>query len=402
MHYRFIMMTVTCRASVAALLGVLCAVGCARVPKRTPLPAALSATAAIPGSPGTRFWGDAVPPEARQWFRMTPEEIAEHYSGIVGRPHAYLAISGGGGDGAFGAGLLNGWSESGNRPEFTIVTGISTGALIAPFAFLGREYDDELKVLYTTTSTKDVLKMRGAFAPFIRDAVASSKPLQDLLEHYITEDVRRAIAAEHRKGRRLLIGTTNLDAGRPVTWDLGAIASSGDAGSLKLMRTVLLASASIPAVFPPVLMQVTANGRTYDELHVDGGVTSQVFLFPVSLDWRRSKEKLNVQGTPAVYVIRNAQLDPRWVPVKNRFVPIALRSASSLVRTQGMGDLYRIYLQSQRYGLAFHLAFVPDTFKAVAEEEFDTAYMKDLFELGFKMGMTEAVWKAAPPKLLIQ
>lgn len=395
-----VVVTIRFRASVTVLLAFLVTVGCARVPKRTPLPAALSAAAAIPGSPGTRFWGDAAPPEARQWFRMTPEEIAEHYSGIVGRPHAYLAISGGGGDGAFGAGLLNGWSESGSRPEFTIVTGISTGALIAPFAFLGSDYDDKLKVLYTTTSTKDVLKMRGAFAPFIRDAVASSKPLQDLLERYITEDVREAIAAEHRKGRRLLIGTTNLDAGRPVIWDLGAIASSGDAESLKLMRTVLLASASIPAAFPPVLMQVTANGRTYDELHVDGGVTSQVFLFPVSLDWRRTKEALEVKGTPAVYVIRNAQLDPRWMTVKNRFVPIALRSASSLVRTQGVGDLYRIYLQTQRQGLAFHLAFIPDTFNRVAEEEFDTGYMKELFDLGFKMAMSTNVWKSAPPKLL--
>jgi len=164
----------------------------------------------------------------------------------------------------------------------------------------------------------------------------------------------------------------------------------------------LLASASIPAVFPPVLMQVTAEGTTYDELHVDGGVTSQVFLFPVSLDWRRTKEKLRVQGTPAVYVIRNAQLDPRWMPVKNRFVPIALRSASSLVRTQGLGDLYRIYLQSRRYGLAFHLAYIPDTFDCVANEEFDTGYMQALFELGYKMGMSANPWKPAPPKLLNQ
>jgi len=383
-----------------------CLVGCrssVRAGPQTHSASRLSAAAAIPGTPGVRYWGDEVPPDAQRWFEATPDEIAERYSGIVGRPHAYLAMSGGGGDGAFGdgafgdgafgdgafgAGLLNGWSEAGNRPEFTIVAGISTGALIAPFAFLGPEFDDELKVIYTTTSTKDILKMRGKFAPFIRDAAASSKPLQELLARYITEDVRSAIATEHRKGRRLLIGTTNLDAGRPVIWDLGAIANASDSESLNLMRRVLLASASIPAAFPPVLMQVKTNGNTYDELHVDGGVTSQVFLFPVSLDWRQTKEKLQVQGTPAVYVIRNAQLDPRWMEVKNRFVPIIMRSASSLVRTQGVGDLYRIYLQSERYGLAFHLAFIPNTFSRVANEEFDTGYMQELFELGFKMGMS--------------
>jgi len=391
-------------ASVTVLLAVLLSTGqaCVRVPKRTALPAKLLDTATIPGTPAIRYWGDEIPPDAERWFNATADEIAERYAGIVGQPHAYLAISGGGGDGAFGAGLLNGWSAAGTRPEFTIVTRISTGALIAPFAFLGPEFDDELKVLYTTTRTKDVLKMRGFLAPFIRDAVASSKPLEDLLERYISEDVQSAIAAEHHKGRRLLIGTTNLDAGRPMIWDLGAIASAGDSESLDLIRRVLLASASIPAVFPPVLMQVTAEGTTYDELHVDGGVTSQVFLFPVSLDWRRTKEKLRVQGTPAVYVIRNAQLDPRWMPVKNRFVPIALRSASSLVRTQGLGDLYRIYLQSRRYGLAFHLAYIPDTFDCVANEEFDTGYMQALFELGYKMGMSANPWKPAPPKLLNQ
>jgi hypothetical protein len=205
------------RASVTVLLAVLLSAGqgCVRVPKRTALPASLLDAAAIPGTPDIRYWGDEVPPAAERWYNATADEIAERYSGIIGRPHAYLAISGGGGDGAFGAGLLNGWSKAGTRPQFTIVTGISTGALIAPFAFLGSQFDKDLKVLYTTTSTKDVLKMRGKLAPFFKDAAASSKPLQRLLERYITEDVQNAIAAEHHKGRRLLIGTTNLMRGAP-------------------------------------------------------------------------------------------------------------------------------------------------------------------------------------------
>ena len=189
---------------------------------------------------------------------------------VYSRERDYLSISGGGANGAFGAGLLKGWSESGNRPEMTIVTGISTGALIAPFAFLG----SELELLYTTMSTSELIKKRSLIAGLTSDALADTSPMRELLLKHVDEEIIEKIAQEHTRGRRLLIGTTNLDAKRPVIWNIGAIAAVGTDESAQLIRDVMLASASIPGVFPPVRLKVQVGTQEYDELHVDGGVSS--------------------------------------------------------------------------------------------------------------------------------
>ena len=319
----------------------------------------------------------------------------------MGRRHSYLAISGGGENGAFGAGLLKGWSEAGTRPEFTIVTGISTGALTAPFAFLGSEYDDELEEIYTAYASDQILKRRGPLKAIMSDAAASSKPLQELLRRYIDEEMRRAIAREYRKGRRIYIGTTNLDAGRPVVWNLGLIATSPHTGALELMRRILLASASIPGGLPPVLIEVEAGGSVYDEMHVDGGTTSQVFLYPVGIDWRRVLENLQVQGKPDVYVLRNGRLNAIWKTTKNKFMSIAGRAVSELIRTQGEGDLYRIYLQSLRDGLTFHVASIPSSFTRQPQEPFDQAYMQELFAVGRDLALQNLGWNDSPPGIEI-
>jgi hypothetical protein len=371
--------------------------GCATVRKRNPVPEVQSQIAQIPGIPLARFWGDQLPPDLDKRLAEYKAQMRANNPEALGRPHTYLAISGGGANGAFGAGLLVGWTEAGNRPNFTIVTGISTGALIAPFAFLGPAYDMQLRDVYTTVSTEELIEVRGFFKILTGDAATSSKPMQKLIARYYDQEMLAAIAAEFEKGRRLLIGTTNLDAERPVFWNITAIAASGDPKALGLVHKILLASASIPAAFPPVFIEVEADGRRYDEMHVDGGTTTQVFLFPDDLDWRVVAEKLKVKGKSRVYVIRNSFFQPQWQAVKPRLVPIAMRSISSLIRTQGIGDIYRIYIEAQAVGIDYNLAHIPSDFQERPTEEFDPEYMQKLFDLGFGLAKDGYPWEKAPP-----
>ena len=208
-----------------------------------------------------------------------------------------------------------------------------------------------------------------------------------------------AIAAESKKGRGLHIGTTHLDAGRPIVWNIGKIASSGHPGALNLIRQILLASASIPAIFPPVLIDVETQDQHYDELHVDGGVTAQVFFYPAGVKWSLVLEKYKVQGTPHIYIIRNSYVEPRWEETINKAMPIATRSLRTMVRQQGVGDIYRLYLLSKRDGLDFNLAYVPNDLDITQNEMFDTEYMKSIFDLGFKLGKNGYSWSKAPPEM---
>lgn len=209
---------------------------CTSVPERNSLPKAASESAIIPGIPYARLWGDKLPEDWEQRMAERRAELRAQQATLRRRPVALLAISGGGPNGAFGAGLLNGWSDAGNRPAFTMVTGISTGALIAPFAFLGPAYDAQLKAIYTGVSTKDILKERSKLQIITGDAAASTEPLKALIAKYVDQAMLFAIAEQYRQGRSLLIGTTNLDAARPVIWNVGRIAASGDPKALELVR----------------------------------------------------------------------------------------------------------------------------------------------------------------------
>ncbi|MBT8451052.1 MAG: patatin-like phospholipase family protein [Deltaproteobacteria bacterium] len=381
----------------APLLALLTA--CAHVPKRSPLPAAQIENAGVLGIPRARMWGDAPPPWVHDWFARSKAYLKERYSGIYGRPHTYLAISGGGANGAFAAGMLLGWTASGNRPEFTTVTGISAGALVAPFAFLGPEYDEVLKNVSSELKADDVYKERRLIRALRTDAIATTEPLQALIAKYVDKDVMEKIAAAHREGRSLNVGTANLDSMRPVIWRIGPIANSGHPNALALIRKILLASASVPAAFSPVLIPVEADGTTYDELHVDGGAASQVFFYPVGLDYEGVLAKLEVPGRPKVYVIRNSRIDPVYEQVENKLFPIAERSLDSLVRTQGIGDLYRIYLETCRDGLEFNLAYIPADFTAKSDGMFDRAYMQALFDLAYERSKAGYPWRKMPPEL---
>lgn len=370
--------------------------------RKAAVPFELQDVAVVPGlSPAVRTWGAEVNPafQAAIVDSVRRERAALAAAGHQGPlpPAEYLALSGGGSDGAFGAGLLCGWTAAGDRPRFKMVTGISTGALIAPFAFLGPEYDPVIREVYTHSTTKDIYRERGLIRGVLSDALSDTKPLWRLLERHVDERLLDEIAEEYRKGRLLIIGTTNLDARRAVLWNIGEIAASESPNRLELVRSILIASAAIPAAFPPVLVDVEAGGRRYQEMHVDGGAMTQVFVYPPSLMLREFAEREGIRRERRAYIIRNARLDPEWAQVDRRTLTIAQRAISSLIQTQGLGDLYRIYVGAQRDGVDFNLAYIPRTFTVEAREAFDPVYMSALFNLGYDLAAGGYPWEKTPP-----
>jgi hypothetical protein len=381
---------------------MLAASGCAGPSRRAAVPLELQDRAVISGlSPAIRTWGLALNPAFQEEIIKSAQREQAHRAttGQAGPlPRAeFLAISGGGADGAFTAGLLNGWTAAGNRPKFNAVTGISTGALIAPFAFLGPAHDETLRKFYTGITTKDVLTKRSVLAAVYDDALTDNAPLRRLLAELVDQKMLDAIACEYDKGRLLLIGTTNLDARRAVIWNVGAIAASGHPHALQLVRDIMIASAAIPAVFPPVMIDVEVDGQQYQEMHVDGGAVTQVFLYPPSLKLREVAEAAGYRRERRVYIIRNARITPEWAETPRRTLSIAGRALSSLIASEGIGSLYRTYLNTQRDGIDYNLAFIPADFTVQSKEAFDQEYMQNLFDVGFEMGRKGGFWKKSPP-----
>jgi predicted acylesterase/phospholipase RssA len=315
------------------------------------------------------------------------------------RPRNILALSGGGAYGAYTAGVLNGWSKTDKRPEFDVVTGISTGALIAPMAFLGPKYDPELKRGYTEIHKRDVFAVRNwATIPF-RDAVANNAPLRRMVEATLSDDVLAEIAAEHRKGRRLYIGTTVLETRRPVVWDVGAIAARGGPDARRQICDIMIASCSIPGVFPPVPIAVEMDGKPKTELHVDGGVTTSVFVPPQVLEAAAGKEGKDLPGSGAnVYVIVSGKYYPGPAPVKPRLVRVLRASGGALLHAQTRRDVANLYHMCKLAGVNFQAIALRQDFPAdEAGLEFDQKVMAQLFAEGVKVGVDGPVWDATPP-----
>jgi predicted acylesterase/phospholipase RssA len=377
-----------------ALAGLV-AFGCTPAFKRNPLPEELMGNAQVLGIAYARFLGTEPDEVLDEQLRIFVEQAAT--SGLSKRPARYLALSGGAADGAFGVGLLAGWTEAGDRPEFTYVTGISTGALIAPMAFLGSDYDAALSNIYTSMRTEDVFIKKAPLAALTSDSFTRSTPLRHLIAEHITDEVIDEIAREYKRGRRLFIGTTNVDSLRAVHWNIGAIAASNQPGANDLIRDILLASASIPAVFPPVYFEVVADGETYDEMHVDGGVSNQVFVYSLAVNVGDQLAKAGIPGDARLYVIRNSRLDPTWRATDPKLFSIAGRSISGLLRTQGIGDLFTIYLGALRDGIDFNLAYIPSDFREEAQDVFDPEYMTKLYKLGYEMAKRGYPWHKVPP-----
>ena len=384
-------------------LGFLMLVGCSGPMRRDAVPPALLTQAEVSGLKNIRY----CPEIEADLKAMTDEGIASFYAekahyiaqghkGPLPTAH-YLAISGGGDKGAFGAGLLVGWSSRKDRPEFKLVTGVSTGALIAPFAFLGSSYDEKLREVYTAVTPADILEERGISAAIWNDAMADNRPLWKLLDRYIDQKMLNDIADEYKKGRLLLVATTNLDSQVPVIWNLTKIAASGKLGSLDLIRSLMIASAAIPGAFPPVLIDVIADGKAYQEMHVDGGATTQVFLYPPALRTAKLLQDKNEQRERKLYIIRNGRQDHDWEQVERRTLPIIQKAIDSLIHTQGIGDLYRLYLTAKQDDIAFNLTFIPKSFHAPHFEDFDRNYMKSLYEVGFALASRGNPWVNMPP-----
>lgn len=377
------------------LLALLAA--CGTLPHRA-VPEKLADVAELPGLAGIRDWGDQAPPDLADQAALLKAELRAHHAADIqnGKPIRIesLALSGGGEDGAFGVGLLLGWSARGDRPEFQFVTGISVGALIAPFAFLGPDYDPKLKELLLSIP-EDAEMDPQALSVLFGISLLDGNPLVQPIQQFITAEMLADIAIEHRKGRRLLISTTNLDAGRPVIWDIGLLANSGHPKSLELLHRIILASASIPGVFRPVLFDVEAGGRRYDELHVDGGVSAQVFLYPPQIQLKKIFSDLPIDGR--LFIIRNRKQKSNYQDKIAGLFSITARSLETLIRNQGNGDLYQIYLVTQRDDIDFNLAYIPESFERQSKDLFDGAYMEALFEVGYDLGMAGYPWSKTPP-----
>ncbi len=375
--------------------------GCAGVGRGPAVPRDLQDRAAIPGMPNIRTWGDYVSPEFRDTIveALRRRQAQWAASGIVDHPppSAALAISGGGANGAFGAGLLCGWTQHGDRPQFDVVTGISTGALIAPFAFLGSEYDSALHEAYTTVSTASILRKRPLLSALFSDALADNGPLWTRTRKQFDQKVMDAIALEYEKGRLLLIGTVNLDSRRSVVWNIGAIAASKHPHAMELVHSILIASAAIPAAFPPVMVDVEVDGRKFQEMHVDGGCLHEVFLYPTSFTPIEISKHSGITRERRAYIIRNSRLDPEWAAVERNTLKIAERAISALIHSQGLGDLDRMFMTARRDKMDFNLAYIPCDFDLVSNEAFDPKYMRELFDLGFKAAEAGYPWSKTPP-----
>jgi hypothetical protein len=395
----------TRRAMGATVLGALAAglQGCSYPSRVAAVPREQTDRAVLAGDiRGVRYFGrpdlETMAQDAIEALnREQAEWTASGHRGPL-PPANFLAVSGGGEDGAFGAGLLCGWSEQGTRPEFKVVTGVSTGALTAPFAFLGPRYDAQLKEVYTTISADEVLSKRRITAALFDDAMADTSPLRRFVARYATQQMLNDIAAEHARGRIMLVGTTNIDARRGVIWNMTKLAASGNPRALELFQSLLVASAAIPGAFPPVMIDVVVDGQRYQEMHVDGGASAQVFVYPPAITAIGRRELgRRFQRVRHVYVIRNARLDADWAQTNRRTVDISGRAIQSLIQTQGVGDLYRIYATAERDGVDFNLAYIPREFTTPYVEPFERSYMNALFDLGYRMGREGYRWAKAPP-----
>lgn len=315
--------------------------------------------------------------------------------------YSYLAVSGGGSDGAFGAGLLKGWTERGDRPKFKMVTGVSTGSLIAPFAFLGPDYDDTLKEAYTTIGADRIFIAHGLLSLLWQESVTDNTPFREMIATFVDAPLLDRIAAEHRKGRRLYVLTTDLDREEPVIWDMGAIASSTSPRRLDLFRQVLLASASIPTIFPPTLFQVEVDGVRKDELHVDGGVFAQSFFVGNQVDLKKvvrtAHPDWKAPSVHRLYVIRNGRLDPQKRVVDRTLGSISAYSVDSMLKASGVNDLYRLYLGDVAGELELRYIAIPHDYVPSTTEEFNQEEMIREYDLGHKMAVDGIPWQRRPP-----
>ncbi len=345
-----------------------------QLPPRAAFTAADDQAAAISGIPDARFFADST---------------GDFEKALPSQPGPWLILSSGGADGAFGAGLLNGLSASGKRTDYSVVTGVSTGALMAPFAFVGARYDQALRDAYTKLTAADVFEIGATPESFV-----DSWPLKDFIAKQMTPALLADVATEYRRGRRLFVITTDLDGERSVVWNMGAIAAHGGDAALNLFRTVLLASSSVPGAFPPVLIKVEANGKTFSEMNVDGGVGGQFFVAPAALVSSTSSYKL---PATRLDIVINSGLQPEFEVVEQKTPSILAQSVDLAVKVDTRLMIDRIYLAAKRSGVGFNIATIPQSFSAPSRGPFDPKYMGALYQTGYELGKSATPFGTEPP-----
>jgi Patatin-like phospholipase len=399
------MSTSRCKNGLRAVLLCLALAlsACSTLP-RNALPAELADQAAIPGMPVIRAYGGKLSPYmmadlGRSFEQESAEEFPVASDGKIHYPH--LALSGGGQNGAFGAGLMNGWTKNGTRPVFKIVTGVSSGAMMAPFVFLGPEYDDELQEFYSNTSSKNIFSRLSILPQLLRgESLLDSAPLQTMIAQLVDADFLESVAKAHKSGRRLYIGTTDLDSQQLVVWNMGLIANSGHPEALDLFRKIMLASSSIPVAFPPVLFKVEADGRNYDELHVDGAVKATVFYSAGVFNFESAqKSSPRGSGREDIYIIHNGQLGPVHGETRRTLASIAYRSIEVAAKSAVIGDLFRIYTSALRSQSGFYWVTIPTEVSLESNEMFDPVTMRRLFDFGIAKAQRNDFWFNQPPGL---
>jgi predicted acylesterase/phospholipase RssA len=292
------------------------------------------------------------------------------------RPLEILALSGGGAGGAFGAGALVGLTRAGKRPEFSVVTGVSAGALIAPYAFLGADWDAELTAAYSTGAGAHVLQSRGLGALFGSSAFRGA-PLQELVDSHLTDDMLRAVAREARTGRLLLVATTNVDSGEPVVWDLGSIAVHGGKDARQLFSQILVASASVPGIFPPVVIG--------DEMHVDGGVTLPFFVAPAP-------------AGASVHVLIDGTLGAPVRATRLRTGAILSRSVSAGLSRMLRTDLELTAAEAERAAMSLEYSAIPMAYPYRSAFDFSAAAAGSLFQYAYDCARTGRLWTTFGPE----
>ncbi len=357
---------------------------CVSVPDRLPATALQQESATLEGYQDIRFDVDA---SAGDWTDWRETWLAQSAAAGRSEPLTMLTISSGSDEGAFAAGLLNGWSEAGKRPSFDVVVGVSTGALVAPLAFLGPEYDDTLRFIYTGISGRDIFRARPIQGLLGGSSMASNQPLRDLVEKTVTLELVDAIAKEHRAGRRLLALTTNLDAQKGVVWDIGEIASSSRHDKIQLIHSILMASSSIPGLFPPELIKVEANGHYFSEAHVDGAVTSSFFVLPTAILNNEIHASTPRIAGGSVDIIYNGALRPLPARSELRTFSLIDRAMETMILINDQTAIRSLTNHADNNGISVTLwQIAPDQLDADANM-FDQHYMMKLFEHGRTTGV---------------
>lgn len=355
---------------------------------------AASALAACTNPPGTPVvTRSEKDPDPLARFRVLADAGSEAWAQHLRPPQSsegptVLALSGGGEDGAFGAGALVGWSANGQRPEFDLVTGTSTGALIAPFAFLGPDHDEDLRQIFTEHEASDIMRLSLVSAA-MSDALYDTEPLAKLINDYTPDPFLQAVAARHATGARLLVVTSELDTARAYAWDMGAVAQSGE---YDLFRAILRASSALPGLFPPVELSYLSGGTTYQETHIDGGVHMQFLAIP-SFAFTSSD-----QGLPGgeLYVLINNTLNPAPASVPRSALGISQQALTTMARASALSGVKATQLFARENGLDLSFASINPESGIVYDpsDRFSQTYMNALFRHGYERATGGTLWTA--------